>query len=125
MAKARSLGYRVDFMAVHYYSRNGRVRDFEDWLRQVYSTYKRPVWVTEWCHVDWNRPRAITAVRNAQFAKEALPMLDALPFIERHAWFAANPYELYGAQHEPYAGWESLLHRAGGPSPRLLFGGQL
>ena len=94
---AEAAGYRVDFMAVHYYSRNGKVGDFENWLRQVHATYNRPVWVTEWCHVDWDKPRAITAERNAQFAKEALPMLDTLHFVERHAWFAANPYEIYRA----------------------------
>jgi hypothetical protein len=97
MTKARSLGLRVDFMAVHFYSTTASVSEFETWLRQVYATYGLPIWITEWCLVDWSAPTRFSFEQNASFARAALPMLDRLSFVERHAWFAANPYALYGA----------------------------
>jgi hypothetical protein len=88
--KARNL--RVDFMAVHYYSSNGDVAAFKAWLEAVHAEYGLPIWVTEFALIDWNNPRAATYERNAAFAEAAIPMLERLPFVERHAWFAANPY---------------------------------
>ena len=85
-------GLRVDFMAVHYYSANGSVKEFERWLRKVHAEYKRPIWVTEFARIDWRRPGAVTHAQNARFAEEAIAMMERLPFVERHAWFAANPY---------------------------------
>jgi len=96
MAQADARGLRVDFIAVHYYSTNGDVADFERFLTEVYRAYRRPVWVTEYARIDWNRPGAVTYEQNAAFAQAAIPMLERLPFVERHAWFAANPYDWGG-----------------------------
>lgn len=85
-------GLRVDFMAVHYYSKNGDVRHFRDWLHRVYAEYRRPIWVTEFAYIDWSRPNSVSYAQNARFMREAIAMLEELPFVERHAWFAANPY---------------------------------
>ncbi len=83
-------------MAVHYYSTNGNVAEFKRWLRQVHAEYKRPIWVTEFAYVDWNNPARVTYGQNAKFARDAIAMMDGLPFVERHAWFAANPYSWGG-----------------------------
>ena len=96
MAEAQRRGLRVDFMAVHYYSRNGDVKAFRDWLIAVHQAYKRPIWVTEFAYIDWNRPSGATYDANATFIYEAIQMMETLPFIERHAWFAANPYPWKG-----------------------------
>lgn len=98
MAQADARGLRVDFIAVHYYSANGDVAAFERFLTDVYRTYRRPVWVTEYARIDWNRPGNVTYEQNAAFAQAAVPMLDRLPFVERHAWFAANPSDSAGQQ---------------------------
>lgn len=42
------------------------------------------------------RPNRVTYSQNARFAQEAIAMTDKLPFVERHAWFAANPYPWRG-----------------------------
>ncbi|MBY6199756.1 glycoside hydrolase family protein [Maritalea mobilis] len=96
MAEVERRGLRVDFMAVHYYSTNGSVDEFRNWLVQVYNTYRRPIWVTEFAYIDWSRPSLATYEANAAFAHGAIRMMETLPFVERHAWFAANPYNWDG-----------------------------
>ncbi|MDC0657191.1 glycosyl hydrolase [Leisingera sp. SS27] len=96
MDQAEARGLRVDFMAVHYYSEDGSVKDFERWLRAVHREYGRPVWVTEFAHIDWTRPASASHAQNAAFARKAIAMMERLPFVERHAWFAANPYPWQG-----------------------------
>ena len=96
MTEVERRGLRVDFMAVHYYSTNGDVAAFRNWLVAVHNEYRRPIWVTEFAYVDWSRPGRATYEANARFAYEAIRMMETLPFVERHAWFAANPYPWQG-----------------------------
>ena len=96
MDQVQAKGLRVDFMAVHYYSKDGNVSAFKKWLKAVHAEYRRPIWVTEFALIDWSRPGATTHAQNAKFAKAAILMMEELPFVERHAWFAANPYEWKG-----------------------------
>lgn len=96
MTQAKAKGLRVDFMAVHYYSTNGNVMEFRNWLNAVHSEYGKPIWVTEFAYVDWYRPSAVSYEQNAAFAEKAIVMMQELPFVERHAWFAANPYPWNG-----------------------------
>ncbi len=97
MNEVERRGLRVDFMAVHYYSKNGDVREFRRWLQAVHAEYKRPIWVTEFAYIVWNRPNAVSHAQNAAFIERAILMMDDLPFVERHAWFAANPYPWKGS----------------------------
>ncbi|MCG7626211.1 glycoside hydrolase family protein [Epibacterium sp. MM17-32] len=96
MQQVEARGLRVDFMAVHYYSTDGDVRAFRDWLIAVHRTYGRPIWVTEFAHIDWRQPARASYRQNARFAREASRMMDGLAFVERYAWFAANPYPWNG-----------------------------
>ncbi|MGC9419033.1 MAG: glycosyl hydrolase [Rhodovulum sp.] len=96
MAEVERRGLRVDFMAVHYYTTDGDVEAFRRWLTQVNREYRRPIWVTEFAYIDWNRPGAASYARNAAFAEGAMKMMERLPFVERYAWFAANPYPWKG-----------------------------
>ena len=93
-------GLRVDFMAVHYYSTNGDVNEFSNWLIAVHQEYQRPIWVTEFAFIDWNRPQQASFDRNAAFVVAAIRMMESLAFVERHAWFAANPYPWNGRAPE-------------------------
>lgn len=96
MDQVEAKGLRVDFMAVHYYSRDGNVAAFKTWLKAVHAEYRRPIWVTEFAFIDWSRSHAATHEQNAAFAKASILMMEELPFVERHAWFAANPYKWQG-----------------------------
>jgi Ca2+-binding RTX toxin-like protein len=89
MSQADSKGYTVDFVAVHYYPTNRDISAFKAFLEAAYAQYKRPIWVTEWALADWNNPGRFSAQEQADFAKAAIQMMDDLPFVERHAWFAS------------------------------------
>ncbi|HEX2556480.1 MAG TPA: glycosyl hydrolase [Microvirga sp.] len=89
MAQAEKKGLRVDFIAVHYYSEDQDVGAFKQWLEAVHEQYKKPIWVTEWALADWGKPDRFSVEEQAAFARAGAEMLDDLPFVERHAWFAA------------------------------------
>ncbi len=96
MNQVEAQGLRVDFMAVHYYSMTGDVGEFRGWLQAVRAEYRRPIWVTEFAHIDWRRPHAVSYEQNAKFIQQSMIMMEKLPFVERYAWFAANPYPWKG-----------------------------
>lgn len=87
MVEAERLHYRVDFMAVHYYSTDADVEAFRSRLTDIHLTYNRPIWVTEWGLADWPRPGRFSFGEQASFLRRGAEMLDRLPFVERHAWF--------------------------------------
>jgi len=89
MAGAESQGLRVDFIAVHYYSKDKDVGAFKAFLEAVHAQYGKPVWVTEWALADWDNPSRFSASEQAAFARAGAEMMDDLAFVERHAWFAA------------------------------------
>nr|WP_246529558.1 glycosyl hydrolase [Microvirga zambiensis] len=89
MSQAEAKNYKVDFITIHYYSDTKDVGAFQTYLEAVYKQYGKPIWVTEWALADWNNPGRFTAQEQADFAKAATLMLDDLPFVERHSWFAS------------------------------------
>ena len=89
MSQANSLGYRVDFIAVHYYTTNPDVRAFKAYLDQVYAKYGLPVWVTEWSLADWNNIGQFSQAEQKAFFEAGSQMLDDLPYVERQAWYSA------------------------------------
>ena len=89
MEQASAKNYRVDFIAVHYYSDNPDVSAFKAFLEAVHDQYQKPIWVTEWALVDWANPDRFSPQQIAAFAHAATEMMDNLAFVERHAWFAA------------------------------------
>lgn len=96
MNEVEARGLRVDFMAVHYYSTTGNIDEFRKWLTAVHAEYRRPIWVTEFALIDWKRPNRFGFEQNAVFVAQSILMMERLPFVERHAWFAANPYPWRG-----------------------------
>ncbi len=89
MTGAESKDLKVDFITTHYYSQDKDVGSFERWLEAVHAQYNKPIWVTEWALADWSSPSRFSAVEQAEFARAGTEMMDDLPFVERHAWFAA------------------------------------
>jgi hypothetical protein len=89
MARAEKKDLDVDFIAVHYYSASDDIATFKRFLKDVHEQYDRPVWVTEWALVDWNDHDRFSQDQLAEFAHDAIQMMDNLGFVKRHAWFAA------------------------------------
>ncbi len=89
MAGVERKGMRVDFVAVHYYSKDKDVGAFKAYLEAVHRQYGKPIWVTEWALADWDDPSRFSVKEQAAFARARTEMMEALPFGEKHAWFAA------------------------------------
>jgi hypothetical protein len=86
---------RVNFIALHYYldfTNPDSVAVMRAQLIQVHDTYHRPIWITELGALDirqWgqrmlHRP---SAVRAQVYMRRVFAMLNALPFVQRYAWF--------------------------------------
>lgn len=101
MKEVAAKGYKVDFMAVHYYAENvarwdttTAVADMKAYLDAIYAKYQKPIWVTEWALTHW-WPFPITYPSfgmQAAFAKAASQMMESLPYVERYAFFALPSY---------------------------------
>lgn len=94
MAQIDGNGHRVDFVTVHWY-RGPNADSLVSWLERMHDLYKRPIWITEFAPADWSanaaQPNRYTPAQVEAFMSKALPMLDALPFVERYSWFSFAP----------------------------------
>jgi len=95
MVGAQNAGYRLDFVAVHWYDWKGWGQDhnmnsdpngvfnrFKNYINSVYAIYGLPIWVTEFNA----NPNRYTWVQK-KFLELALPWLENQPFIERYAYY--------------------------------------
>ena len=99
MNGCKSKGYRVDFIAIHWY-------DWGDWLANknpspenidamvnrmkkdiddCYNKFKLPIWITE-----FNANKNRLTETQILFLVKAIPMLEAHPHVERYAYFQPN-----------------------------------
>ena len=91
-AKTRKL--KVDFVCLHSYG-GGNSDAFIKMLHRIHELYGKPIWITEFAVADW---KAKTIAENKhkpadvlRFMEAVLPKLEQLDFIERYAWFPAEP----------------------------------
>jgi Glycosyl hydrolase catalytic core len=96
MQGIKAKGYRVDFVCVHHYSANyeapqAAAAELRDYLSRVYELYGKPVWLTEFALANWIT--AATSKQQRAYIKEAVAMLEKLPFVERYAWFAMQRFK--------------------------------
>lgn len=90
MTKAEANGLRVDYMVVHYYKQT-TAQSFFNWLKDIYDTWKRPIWIKEFNYgATWTNQPA-----NNQAAGQGLisymNMLDDASFVERYSVFTWQP----------------------------------
>jgi hypothetical protein len=95
---ARTLGYRVDFIALHWYGTDfdaTAVGQLQAYLEDVHERYGLPIWLTEYglAKYDVLRPSPELAIyptlqQQAAFVAASTRMLEELPYVERYAWFA-------------------------------------
>jgi hypothetical protein len=88
---ARERNYRLDFICVHYYCARyddpqAAAAELKEYLTRVHQHYRLPVWLTEFALSNWQTPA--TSDQQRAYIKEAVPVLETLPFLERYAWFA-------------------------------------
>jgi Glycosyl hydrolase catalytic core len=93
MQGARARGYRVNFIAVHWYGADfatkAAVHQLESYLRAIHARYHLPIWLTEFALIRFGATTAFpSARRQAAFVTAATSMLQRLSFVQRYAWFA-------------------------------------
>lgn len=94
MNQVEERNLRVDYVAIHWYGAPN-VGAFLNMVREVYETYGRPIWITEFAVADW---QANTLADNRyskeevlNFMEMVLPQLDRLPYVYRYAWYNGSP----------------------------------
>ncbi|GAB3514764.1 sigma-70 family RNA polymerase sigma factor [Phytohabitans suffuscus] len=93
MSGARSRGYRVDFVALHWYggdfTTSNAVDQLRRYLQAVHDRYGKPIWLTEFALIDFSGGgvRFPTQAQQAAFMTASAKMLGGLPFVQRYAWF--------------------------------------
>jgi len=81
----------VDFIAAHWYGRQGEECNASDavaYVKELHARYHKPIWLTEFSCGLKDKP----VHKQLAFMKEILPMFDSMPdhVIARYAWFHAE-----------------------------------
>lgn len=93
MAGAAARHYRVDFITLHWYGSDFRtaaaVGQLRSYIQAVYARYHRPIWLTEYALIRFGGgPKYPAPEQQAAFVRASAAMLEALPYLERYAWFS-------------------------------------
>jgi len=102
MDGARARGYRVDFVALHWYGDkfgvDEAVNELKNFLEDVYHKFQLPIWLTEYSLIRWTDPPAYPSwEQQAEFSAKSVEMLETLPFVERYAWYSLPPWTKDGS----------------------------
>jgi hypothetical protein len=93
MQGATSRGYRVNFMALHWYGGDfataSAVTELRSYLQATYARYHLPIWLTEFALIGYRGATAIfpTPAQQAAFLTAATQMLRGLSYVQRYSWF--------------------------------------
>ncbi|MET7401126.1 glycosyl hydrolase [Dactylosporangium sp. NPDC005572] len=92
MTGARSQGRRVDFITLHWYGSDfsdAAVGHFLGYVRAVHDRYGLPIWVTEYGLMNFTgSPKYPSTAQITAFIRGTTAQLQALPYVERYAWFS-------------------------------------
>ncbi len=103
MKGARERGYRIDFLALHWYGDCGNTSGLKGFL-DYYDAFGMPMWLTEWsCYKQ-------DMATNTAFLGKITPVLESYERLERYAWYSNR------TTHETYLG-AALIDSMGNPTP--------
>ncbi len=102
MKGAKERGYRIDFLALHWYGNCSDTKDLASFL-DYYDSFNMPMWLTEWSCYKQDMPT------NTHFLKEIIPVLLSYERLERYAWYSNR------TTHETYLG-AALFDSTGNPT---------
>jgi hypothetical protein len=92
MTGAAARGYRVDFIALHWYGADFSAHatdQLRGYLDATYQRYHKPIWLTEYALIRFGATATYpTQAQQADFVRASTAMLERLPYLERYAWFA-------------------------------------
>ena len=98
--------YRVDYTAVHMYQPPNASALIGN-LQTVYTTWGRPVWLTEFSPVDWNQNQGWTEDDDYNFLAEFMWLAEGNEWLKRYAIFpfsGTNPNPPYTSVTAGYRG---------------------
>ena len=93
MQGATSRGYRVNFIALHWYGGDfvtaSAVAELRSYLQATYARYHLPIWLTEFALIGYDGATAIfpAPAQQAAFLTAATRMLRGLGYVQRYSWF--------------------------------------
>ena len=87
--RINSLGYRVDYTAVHWYAYPS-ADNLINHLQSVYNTWGRPVWLTEFGNVDWSSNQSWSEEDDWRFLAEFMWRAEDLIWLKRYSMFVFN-----------------------------------
>jgi hypothetical protein len=103
MKGAKSRGYRIDFLALHWYGDCSNTEGLRKFLN-YYDAFGMPMWLTEWsCYKQ-------DMATNTAFLEKIIPVLESYKNLERYAWYSNR------TTHETYLG-AALFDSTGKPTP--------
>jgi len=86
MDLATNLGYRVDFIPIHWYKCGQTPEQLTNYLGAVYAQFKLPMWVTEWNDgASWCSPLPGSEAADAIAISNFVATLENCPFVERYS----------------------------------------
>jgi hypothetical protein len=94
MSGAKAKGYRVDFIALHWYGSDFTTADavsqLRGYLQAVHDRYHLPIWLTEYALINFSGGSSSypTGPQQAAFVTASTRMLAGLSYLQRYAWFA-------------------------------------
>jgi Glycosyl hydrolase catalytic core len=93
MRGASARGYRVNFIAVHWYGGDfataPAVSELKSYLQAIHARYHLPVWLTEFALIRFGATVTFPSQhQQAAFLTAATSMLSHLADVQRYAWFA-------------------------------------
>ena len=100
---ARTRGYRIDFLALHWYGDCSNTEGLKNFL-DYYDAFGMPMWLTEWSCYKQDMPT------NTAFLEKAIPVLQSYKRMERYAWYSNR------TTSESYKG-AALFDSTGRPTP--------
>lgn len=102
MDKCNAAGYRVDFIAIHWYKGCQTAAQFYSFLKEIHDRTQLPIWITEFNNgANWTTSSGCplpTYTQQATKIGEFIQMLDTASFVERYAiyeWVEPNRYMFY------------------------------
>lgn len=81
-------------------------------LQSIYNTYQKPLWLTEFAQIAFGAtPMFPTYDQQLAFMSAAVPALEAVTYLERFAWYALFPDQMYSNNTA------ALYDNGGSPTP--------
>ena len=90
-------GMQPDFIALHWYA-PPNANGFLNWIDNIYTKYKKPIWVTEMCVADWSGKSKFTTAQTQTFMDEVFSGMNSRDYVERYTWKTRPISDIYMGQ---------------------------